>query len=329
MNMKVTIERITDLISIIVPVYNAESVLPRCLDGLIHQTYATIEIILVNDGSSDSSLSVCEEYSAKYPYIKVISKENGGPASARNAGLKAAKGEYILFVDSDDEVEKDICEKLFKSIKSNGANCAICGHYIKNEDSSLISVSKIQDAKTISGRAALHNMYCSSGNKGLSLVELWGRLFHYSMWTDIWLEDGLYYEDLEIMPRLYFECEKINEIPYVGYHYYVYEESESHGKGTDDKRVWDSIAIREEHVHFFDEKGDKDVSDAIIDKLLDLIVTSGRNGWIPNDKSEYVLSIFKKYWKRYRKTATMSLRLKLRYGLFALGGKSSFKAYKG
>ena len=106
--------RITDLISIIIPVYNAENVLQRCVNSLVSQTYTPVEIILVDDGSADSSLSICEELAKNHSNIKVISQENSGAASARNAGLSEANGEYIMFVDSDDWVEPTFCEKALE-----------------------------------------------------------------------------------------------------------------------------------------------------------------------------------------------------------------------
>ena len=94
-----------NLISIIVPVYNVSEYLPRCLDSLINQTYKNIEIILVNDGSTDNSLEICKKYAEKDLRIKVIDKENGGISSARNTGIAEASGEWIGFVDSDDYIE--------------------------------------------------------------------------------------------------------------------------------------------------------------------------------------------------------------------------------
>ncbi|MDR3314701.1 MAG: glycosyltransferase, partial [Oscillospiraceae bacterium] len=90
------------LISVIVPVYNVEPYLPKCLDSIVSQTYANLEIILVDDGSTDASGSICDAYAAKDERVRVIHQANGGVAAARNAGLDAAVGEYIQFVDSDD-----------------------------------------------------------------------------------------------------------------------------------------------------------------------------------------------------------------------------------
>lgn len=114
-------------VSIIVPVYNAEKYLTRCLDSLINQTYPDTEMILVNDGSTDNSLEVCQKYQRTYPNIKVIDQANQGVSCARNAGIDAAAGEYICFVDADDCVEKNFIESLVQGVDDK-ADIAVCGH---------------------------------------------------------------------------------------------------------------------------------------------------------------------------------------------------------
>ena len=94
-----------NLVSIIVPVYNTEKYLSKCLDSLIKQTYKNLEIILIDDSSTDNSIAICKDYQKKDERIKIYQKENGGPASARNYGLEKARGEYILFIDSDDYID--------------------------------------------------------------------------------------------------------------------------------------------------------------------------------------------------------------------------------
>lgn len=111
-----------DLISVIVPIYNVEQYLERCIESIRCQTYKNIEIILVNDGSADKSGLLCDQFSKSDPRIKVIHKENGGLSSARNAGLKAAKGKFVGFVDSDDWIANDMYEYLYNLISKNEAD---------------------------------------------------------------------------------------------------------------------------------------------------------------------------------------------------------------
>ena len=115
----------TDLISIIIPVYKVEKYLDRCLESVLNQNYKNTEVILVDDGSPDNCPKICDEWAKKDKRIKVIHKQNGGVSSARNEGLKIAKGEYVCFVDSDDEVLPNYCEDLLKALKDNDADMAI------------------------------------------------------------------------------------------------------------------------------------------------------------------------------------------------------------
>ncbi len=114
------------LISVIVPVYNVENYIRQCVDSLLNQTLPSIEIILVDDGATDTSPKICDEYANKYSNIKVLHKANGGLGSARNAGMKEARGKYIGFVDSDDYVSEKMYETLLKLAETNKADCAYC-----------------------------------------------------------------------------------------------------------------------------------------------------------------------------------------------------------
>lgn len=124
------------MISIIVPVYNSEKTLQRCIESLLMQTYSDIEILLVIDGATDSSLDIGKAYEKKDSRVKVIQKENEGVSKARNLGLSFAKGEYIQFVDSDDYIEGNMCEKLIQSVDKTKAQMALCGfhHLFLNRD---------------------------------------------------------------------------------------------------------------------------------------------------------------------------------------------------
>ncbi|MDO5397159.1 MAG: glycosyltransferase [bacterium] len=119
-----------DLVSIIVPVYNVENYIDKCIESLINQSYSKIEIILINDGSKDKSGEKCDIWSEKDDRIKVIHKSNGGVSSARNEGLREANGTYIMFVDSDDYLEKNMVEKLCREIKSSDSDIVYCGYYM-------------------------------------------------------------------------------------------------------------------------------------------------------------------------------------------------------
>lgn len=118
-----------DKVSIIVPIYNVEKYLNRCVDSLINQTYRNLEIILVNDGSPDNSPEMCDKYAVNDSRIKVIHKENGGLSDARNAGIDIATGKYIMFIDSDDYAELDMVESAVMAIKKDDSDVALWGYF--------------------------------------------------------------------------------------------------------------------------------------------------------------------------------------------------------
>ena len=128
-------------ISVIVPVYNVEKYVKVCLDTILDQTFSDIEIICVNDGSTDNSRKILSEYEKKDSRIKIVDKENGGLSSARNAGLKVAKGEYISFIDSDDWVDKTMLEKLYKSMTEFNTDITICAVHQFDETKQCIDDS--------------------------------------------------------------------------------------------------------------------------------------------------------------------------------------------
>ena len=126
-----------ELISVIVPIYNVEKYLERCLDSIIKQTYKNLDIILVDDGSIDNSTKICDEYVKKDSRIKVIHKENGGLSDARNVGIDNSDGKYICFIDSDDYIELDMIENLYDGIVKNNANICCCGKLLEYEKNKL------------------------------------------------------------------------------------------------------------------------------------------------------------------------------------------------
>lgn len=156
-----------ELISIIVPVYNVEQYLDDCLISIINQTYKNLEIILIDDGSTDKSGKICDEYAKKDSRIIVIHKENGGVSSARNAGLRIAKGAYIGFVDPDDWIAEDMYEVLYSNAKKYDADVSVCKYKIvKNRrKDNLNAINLIKHNKTIGLDAIKSMCYMLSSNK--------------------------------------------------------------------------------------------------------------------------------------------------------------------
>ena len=148
------------LISVIIPVYNVELYLRRCVDSVINQTYKLLEIILVDDGSTDSSGKICEEYSKTDNRIKVIHKTNGGLSDARNAGIEICKGDYITFVDSDDWIDPDLVKHLYDIIVKFNADISI-GMYKKVYDNFINDkcIKEFYNVYEYAGTKALEELY--------------------------------------------------------------------------------------------------------------------------------------------------------------------------
>ena len=205
-------------ISVIIPVYNVEQYLEKCLDSILNQTYKNIEIILVNDGSIDKSGVICDEYSRKYNNIKVFHKENGGVSSARNLGITVAKGEYITFADPDDFLNKDMYKILYENAKNYNSDITICSvneireNVIATEDNTG-KINKYSKKDAINGY--FNDIYPFNHNY------LWNKLFKRAMFDEIKLNEKItYQEDSEIMIKLLNLSENII---YVGIPLYNYD----------------------------------------------------------------------------------------------------------
>ena len=214
-------------ISVIIPVYNMEKYLCRCVDSILRQSYGVYEIILVDDGSKDSSPALCDNYANKYSKIKVIHKANGGLSSARNAGLDLASGEYISFIDSDDFIAEDMYEVMLSA--TNGQTdtivCTVSERYWDNGDMTSGSVLH-KDACTTTVCEYVRELMLHVGDSSVCT-----KLFPRNMIGEVRFEEGRLNEDFLFMLSL---TPRIGEICYtgkVGYYYFVRAGSISNGYG--------------------------------------------------------------------------------------------------
>lgn len=165
------------LISIIVPIYNVEQYVDKCIQSILNQTYQNLEIILVDDGATDCSGSIADSYAARDKRIKVFHKENGGLSDARNYGLNHVTGDYILFVDSDDFIENIMCERLLTVAISSNADMVSCNYYIYrgNDDISIHTMSVQDDKRAFTGMDMLRYYLLKTEPFDLNVV--WNKLF--------------------------------------------------------------------------------------------------------------------------------------------------------
>ena len=146
------------LISVIVPIYNVEKYLDRCVESIINQTYKNLEIILVDDGSPDNCTQMCDDYAKKDSRIRVVHKENGGLSDARNAGMEVATGEYVSFIDSDDYISLDFYETLFQTMIDNDSDiveCSVVKFYENGKFDEYSDDQMIKNFNTVDGLEGL------------------------------------------------------------------------------------------------------------------------------------------------------------------------------
>ena len=242
------------VISVIIPVYNVEDFLCKCVDSVLAQTFKDIEIILVDDGSTDKSGEICDEYAEKDDRIKVIHKENGGLSSARNAGLDIAKGEYIGFVDSDDYISYEMYEKLLCAAKRYSADLVICNikcfsESESGEETSWVSETcggkrgRILPNEILNDIKMLRAFYPSACNK----------LYAKEIFTNIRYPEGFWYEDKYVLLDIICAANAIACIGDSLYCYYMREGSIIHTAFN--SKTFFRLNFTWKFLNFFIERG--------------------------------------------------------------------------
>ena len=200
-------------VSVIVPVYNVAAYLPKCVESILNQTESDIEIILVDDGSTDDSGAICDQFAVADSRVKVIRQKNGGLSAARNSGIHAAVSDFLLFIDSDDYVDSDLVEKAYKKALETGADIVAYG-YQKVTDAGEVSFTYALPAALTDRVSSLKN----TPELLLMTPSACNKLFRKSLFAQIEFPLRVWYEDLRTIPKLYPQAEKIycfeNYFPY-------------------------------------------------------------------------------------------------------------------
>lgn len=199
-------------ISIIVPVYNVEKYLKKCLNSLINQTLTDIEIICINDGSTDNSLNILKEFAQKDSRVKILTQQNCGQSAARNYGISTATGEYLGFVDSDDWVDLDYFEKLYSAAKDNNCDIACAG--FKRCGKILSSVRKSYKEKKV--YESISDKVIADNIPGDNY--LWNKIFKREKWN-FELAEGRFFEDMALVIQIMYALGKMVTVPQTYYHY--------------------------------------------------------------------------------------------------------------
>lgn len=218
----------TDLISVIIPVYNVQEYLDHCVTSVQNQTYQNIEIVLVDDGSTDGCGEMCEQYTKRDNRILVIHKENGGLSDARNEGMKKAHGQYITFVDSDDMIDRKFIEKLYVALKKSGSDIAFCNYIETNENIIKVECQETGTLHTYSNIECLKNLY-QPKEHGMTFVT-WGKLYDIRLFRDYGIQFpyGKIHEDTFVTYQIVYYAKCITFLNLPLYYYRIRPNSIMH-----------------------------------------------------------------------------------------------------
>lgn len=205
----------SDKISVVVAIYNIENCLRSCIESILNQTYENLEIVLVDDGSTDASGEICDSYAKSDKRIVTIHKKNGGLSDARNSGIDIAKGRFITFIDGDDTIEKDYVSTLYDTIISDNSDISIAGHNI------------VRQSGIVKKCASKHKVYSPEDALREILYDreidlsAWGKLYKTSLFEKIRYPKGKLYEDSATTYRLFDAAKAISVIPKTKYNYII------------------------------------------------------------------------------------------------------------
>ena len=265
------------LISIIIPVYNVEPYLRQCLDSIVNQTYSNLEIILIDDGSSDGSPQICDEYASKDNRIVVIHKENRGQSEARNRGLDICKGEFISFIDSDDWVERDYIEILYNELTLHNSDISIINHNHFSLDGTYNSIKAFKN-ETISNIDALKLLITKEPIQHLLMC---GKLYKKELFNEIRFPVGQIFEEHLICYKVYYNSKKITSCNKILYHYLKRNDS-TMGQAT----KIDYIPMWSTQADYFKEKKEFKLAYIVYCRIVKLCLWNSFNCKKTNQKEK-------------------------------------------
>lgn len=248
-------------ISVIIPVYNVNKYLDRCIRSLSEQTYKDIEIILVDDGSTDGSGSICDDWAVRDSRIVVVHQVNKGLSAARNIGLERTSGEYILFVDSDDFVDRKFVSLLADEACKRNSDIVFCnyrfvddsGNEINNDNYSSFSSEKVYD-----GTDVLELFEDKSYRTFFDVC--WNKLYRKELFDGVRFPEGIsVIEDISIVPLIYHKAERISVVKDVLYNYVYRAESLSHSQMSIEEDTRLRAPMMEERLQWYKEWGNKEL----------------------------------------------------------------------
>nr|WP_279079399.1 glycosyltransferase family 2 protein [Catenibacterium mitsuokai] len=278
------------VISVVVPVYNVEPYLKECLESITNQTYRDLEIILIDDGSTDKSGDICDEYGKKDDRIIVIHQSNHGSASAKNAGLRKSSGEYLAFVDSDDFLQEDAYEFMVKQLEEYCADI-IQGCFRKVYKKFYRDVNKIVEMQILDASEFLE-LFTKDWTCGL----LWDKLYKRDIFKDIYFKEGHKIDDEFFTYKGVINSKKIIRVPHYIYNYRQRISSVMFSKDSQLKIISDSLeylSIRREEV----TKSFPQLKKAYDEHYLNMLIILSKNEYINAEHIKEIRQHIKKYFR--------------------------------
>lgn len=260
-----------DLITVIIPVYNKEKYIERTLNSIIAQSYKNLEIIIVNDGSTDNSKEICTRFKERDNRIKLINIENHGAGYARNLGLNNANGEYISFIDADDYVDLDYYKILHNMILDTGADIAECKYLRVKVAQELIKYNKANNHNIMTNIEKLKDLYGRDDKKYVNTVIMCNKLFKKELFEGIYYPEGRIIDDEFITYKLIYRSKKIVTIDSELY-FYVQSEDSVMRNDFKEKRVIDTIDVYDEVYKFSKENSIQEIMDLVLVRYLNYCI---------------------------------------------------------
>lgn len=256
-----------ELVSVIIPAYNMEDYLERCVVALQNQSYSNIEIIIVDDGSTDRTPRICDELAQNDHRILVQHQENSGLACARKSGLNITGGSYIAFVDADDYVDENYIELLYVAAESNQADLVVCSYY---EDETPVCWQE-KELGLINRNKALDLLSTFSHGDNIKLVVMWNKLYRRSLFDKIEFTKARIHEDEFMAHWVLGEAEKTVLLPDALYHYCQREGSLSQSQTNRYKKRYQALRAFEERLEYYQKKSTPELSKQMLNTCLKLI----------------------------------------------------------
>lgn len=304
-----------DLISVIVPVYNGEKYIELCISSILKQTYENFELILINDGSQDRSLELCQGFAAKDGRIKVFSRENGGLSAARNTGLENMGGRYVTFIDVDDYVSASYLENLYRAIQSGPYDIVQCNFKKTDTELTLIHAIpfKLGDVTEITKIQAL--------NKRKYKVTAWAKLYSAHIFDNFRFKEGIIHEDDASYYIFIDRAERIAVLNETLYYYFMSENSLVRNN-KDKSTVF--IEIYEERIRYFKARNNQLLLDGTYARfclvLMLTILSSEKNGKNRSDLARFS-RLFQQYYPMAMRGKNIKITDKMMFTCFRFSSK--------